>query len=66
MKQFNNQYLTEYYIDFNTPNKSFLKIAAVLYEKGIDNFFFHMSFDYYLVPRVGNPSQKKITKDEVN
>lgn len=40
MKQFNNQYLTEYYIDFDTPNKSFLKIAAVLYEKGIDNFFF--------------------------
>ena len=40
MKQFNNQYLTEYYIDFDTPNKSFIKIAEVLYEKGIDNFFF--------------------------
>lgn len=40
VKQSNNQYLTEYYVDLKTKNKSFIKIAAVLYQEGIDNFFF--------------------------
>ena len=40
MKQYNYQTMEEVYIDLETPNVSFLKMAAILYEKGITNFFF--------------------------
>lgn len=40
LKQYNEQTLCTVYIDFDTPNVSFLKMAAILYEKGISNFFF--------------------------
>jgi hypothetical protein len=40
LKQFNQQSLEEYYINLDTENTSFLKMAAILYEKGVTNFFF--------------------------
>ena len=40
MKQYNEQTLETCYIDLDTRNASFLKMAAILYEKGITNFFF--------------------------
>lgn len=40
MKQYNEQTLETCYIDLDTKNASFLKMAAILYEKGITNFFF--------------------------
>lgn len=45
MKSYNKQTLTEYYVDFDTSNISFLKMAAILDGEGIENKFFFLRLD---------------------
>lgn len=40
IKMYDEYTMENVYIDFDTPNISFLKMAAILNEKGIDNYFF--------------------------
>ena len=40
MKMYSSQLCEEFYVDFDTRNTSFLKIAAILDAKGINDCFF--------------------------
>ena len=42
MKAYSKQTFDEYYVDFSTENRSFLKIAALLEQKGIENCYFFL------------------------
>lgn len=45
MKAYNEQTLVDYYVDFDTENISFLKMAALLDAEGISNKFFFLRLD---------------------
>lgn len=42
MKMYSNQLCEEFYVDFDTANTSFLKLAAILDAKGINDCFFFL------------------------
>lgn len=42
MKAYNRQISEEYYVDFDTKNTSFLKMAVLLYNAGIKNYCFFL------------------------
>ena len=45
MKVYNEQTLEKYKIDWETTNESFLKMAAILYNRGVKNFCFFLRLD---------------------
>lgn len=62
MKSYNKQLLTEYYVDFETTNISFLKMAAILDAAGIENNLFFLRLNNKKLRGV-NPYDNNLTDD---
>lgn len=63
LKAYSNQTLIEYYVDFDTNNVSFLKMAALLDAAGIENKYFFLRLDNKKLKGV-NPYSKKLTEQQ--
>lgn len=63
MRSYSTQTLDEYYVDFDTPNISFLKMAALLDAKGIKNNLFFLKL-YNKKLRGVNPYDKNLSDEQ--
>lgn len=60
IKGYSVQTLDEYYVDFDTQNSSFVKLALILEAKGIDNYYFFLKL-YNKKLRGVDPYSPKLT-----
>lgn len=63
MKAYSKQTLIEYYVDYDTPNISFIKMWAILNEMGIKNNTFFLRIDNKSLIGV-NPYSSKLTEQQ--
>lgn len=63
MKAYSEQTLDKYYVDFETPNLSFLKMAAVLEAKGVKNNLFFLKLRNKKLQGV-DPFSPKLTSEQ--